>query len=380
VVATPRVSVIVPLYNLGRYVAAAIESVLTQTLPPTAVEIVVVDDGSTDGGGDVARRYEPRVRVLRQENRGLSAARNAGIRASRAPLLAFLDADDQFLPDKLSAQLAVFDAQPDVGLVYTGVRHVDESGALLPQRGWARDEGDVFPRLVLGNLIHPLVALVRRAPVERAGGFDETLTSVEDWDLWLRISRPGLRWAVVDRALADYRVRADAMHQNAGRMIANCLRVLDKVFADPTLPASVVALKPLAYHRAYLTAACDHYRSGDLVGGARWFQAAALARPAFLTEPRSLALFCRWLLPTGFQAGPVVIAELPRLSATLRDALHQLFATPDLAEPVARLRWRARLTYALALWPLVRKRARALLGRQQLATLGAPLREHAAGR
>jgi glycosyltransferase involved in cell wall biosynthesis len=362
----PRVSVVIPLYNLRRFVAEAIESALAQTLPADVVEIVVIDDGSTDGSSEIARRYVPRIRYVRQENRGLSAARNAGIRESTAPLLAFLDADDRLLPEKLASQLDVFERHPDVGLVYSGVRHVDETGRLLPQQGWAKDEGDVFPRLVLGNLIHPLVAVVRREPVERAGGFDETLTSAEDWDLWLRISRIGLRWRCVDRALADYRIRADAMHQNAGRMVANCLRVLDKCFADPTLPDDIQRLKPLAYQRAYLVAACDHYRGGDRAGGARWFHAAAAVRPAFLTEPQSLGLFCRWMLPLGSQTRAVVASDLPRLAGELRAALGELFATPGLEPELARLRWRARVAYLLAMVPLLRKRARAALRRREL--------------
>src|SRR5690242_10367772 len=96
----PRVSVVLPLHDLRDYVGQAVESVLAQTVPADDVEIVVIDDGSRDGGGEVARSYAPRVRVVRQDNRGLSAARNAGIALTGAPLIAFLDADDRFLPDK----------------------------------------------------------------------------------------------------------------------------------------------------------------------------------------------------------------------------------------------------------------------------------------
>src|SRR5207249_5665470 len=109
----PRVSVIVPLYNLREFVGDAIESVLAQTLPAHQLELIVVDDGSTDGGAEVVRHFVPPVRYLRQENRGLSAARNTGIRAARAPFLAFLDADDRLLPDKLAAQLEVFSPRPE---------------------------------------------------------------------------------------------------------------------------------------------------------------------------------------------------------------------------------------------------------------------------
>jgi glycosyl transferase family 2 len=368
---SPRVAVVIPVYNLARFVGEAIESVLAQTLPPDQLEIVVVDDGSTDDSAAVVARYEPRVRVVRQANRGLAAARNAGIRASSAPWLTFLDADDRVLPEKLAAQLALADARPDVGLVYTGVIHVDEDGRPLPQRGWATFEGDVLPRLVLGNLIHPLVALVRRADVDAVGGFDETLRGrgAEDWDLWLRVSLRGVRWGLVDRPLAEYRVRTDGMHQHAGGMAENRIAVLDKLFALPALPDDIRDLRPLAYRRAALTSACEHYAGGDRTGGARWFRAAADAEPGFLTDPEALAHFCRGLLPIGHQRGALLLADLPRLSGILRAALAELFAAPDLPPAVATLRWRSRVAYWQAMLPLLRKRtAERLRGRLRTAT------------
>ncbi len=356
---SPRVAVIIPLFNLRNFIDDAVESALGQTLPPSEVEIVVVDDGSTDGGGEIARRHEPRVRCLRQENRGLSAARNRGIRDTRAPFLAFLDADDRMLSGQLAAQLAAFDAHPDLGLVYTGFRYVDDAGRPLPQRGWSRYAGDLVPRLLEGNVIHPVQAMVRREPVERAGGFDETLTSAEDWDLWLRLSRRGLVWGYVDQPLAEYRVRTDAMHGNAGRMCENRLRVLDKVFADPELPADLARSRSLAYHVAYLVAACDHFRAGDQAAGNRWFRAAVDLRPALVTDPESLRRFCRWLLPLGYQRTTVMVAEWRHLWRILRGALGDLFDAPDLRADIARLRWPARLASWRAVAPLVRKRVTA---------------------
>jgi hypothetical protein len=360
----PRVSVVVPLYNLRSWVAEAIDSVLAQTLAADEVEIVVVDDGSTDGGGEVVAGYSARVRLVRQENRGLPAARNAGIRVSRAPFVAFLDADDRILPEKLAAQLAVFEERPGTAVVYTGSRYIDETGRPCPQKGWTRVEGDVLPLLVLGNLVHPHQPLLRRADLERVGGFDEQLTSAEDWDLWLRLARQGGPWACVDRPLAEYRVRHDAMHQNVARMAEQCLRVLDKLFADPDLPAAIVAMKPLAYQRRYLTAACDHYRIGERAAGARWLREAAVIDPAFLTDVEALRQLCRKLLPLGRQRGSEMVAELPALAALLRTALNDLFAAPDLEPHVARLRWRSRLATWSALLPLARKRATLRLTRR----------------
>jgi hypothetical protein len=349
-------SVIIPVFNLRTYLAEAIESVLAQTLARDDVEIVVVDDGSTDGSAEVARAFLPRIRYVAQENRGLSAARNAGIRASRAPALAFLDADDRFLPDKLAASLALLAKRPEVGIVYSGVSYIDAAGAPLPDRGSIRRDGDLLPDLLLGNLIHPNAAVVRRELVEAAGGFDETLTSLEDWDLWLRLSRRGTRWACVPRPLAEYRIRPDAMHQNHARMADNALRVLDKFFADPTLPPEIAARRPLAYQHAHLIAAADAYRTGDRTAGAAWFRRAAEGRPELLGEPRSLRRFCRLLLPPEAQGADAEAAEATRLARALRVALHDLFATPDLPAPVARQRHRARVAYGLTFLHLVRRR------------------------
>jgi hypothetical protein len=358
----PRVSVVIPVFNLRTFLPEAIESVLAQTVPADVLETVVVDDGSTDGSGEVAARYAPRVRLLRQPNRGLPAARNAGLRATAAPFLTFLDADDRLLPEKLATELAVLDAHPETGLVYSGWHFIDETGRRLPQRGWSREEGDVLPRLVLGNLIHPHAALVRREAVERAGGFDERLTSVEDWDLWLRLSRAGLRWRLVDRPLAEYRIRPGAMHENAARMLENRLHVLDRFFADPALPPSVAALRPQAYQNAYLAAACDHYRAGTRAPGASAFRAAVAARPAIVTDPRGLRLICRWLLPLGSQSEASVAARAGELAATLRLMLADLFAAGAPGAEVARLRWQVRVAWWRTLARLRRKQALTTLG------------------
>jgi hypothetical protein len=278
----------------------------------------------------------------------------------------FLDADDRILPEKLAEQLAVFRVRPEVGLVYTGVRYIDVDGAPLPQRGWARLEGEALPHLVVSNRFPPHSPLVSREVLEQVGGFDEGMVAfgrgAEDWDLWLRIARRGVPFACVDRPLAEYRVRPDAMHQDPAPMTASSLRVLDKAFGDPALPAEIAALRPLAYQRAYLVAAGDYYRVGDRAAGSRWFRAAVRERPELVTEFESLAEFCRSLLPLGYQRGTIMAAEWRRLARTLRTALTDLFADSALDEEVSRLRWPAERAFWRAVLPLAARRAKVALG------------------
>jgi cellulose synthase/poly-beta-1,6-N-acetylglucosamine synthase-like glycosyltransferase len=353
----PRVSVVITLYNLRAFVAEAIDSVWAQTLPRGAVEAIVVDDGSTDGGDAVARAHG--ARVLRQANRGLPAARNAGLAAARAPFVVFLDADDRLGPEMLAEVLATFERRPDVGLVYTGVQCIDLRGAPLPQRGWPRVEGDLLTRLVLGNVFPVHAAVVRRDVVVAIGGFDEALAAAEDWDLWLRLARTGVRWVCLDRALAEYRIRPGAMHEDPARMAASCRRVLDKVFADPELSGAVRAQRPLAYQDLHLRAAAAYYRAGDEAAGAREFRAAVAARPALLAEPDALERFCRLLLPLGYQTGTLMTARWRQLARILRAALSAALADPEHAS----LRWRAELAYWRVLRPLVQRRVKAALAR-----------------
>jgi glycosyltransferase involved in cell wall biosynthesis len=365
----PRVSVVIPVYNMREWLGQAIDSALAQTVP---VDVVVVDDGSTDDSGAVAATYGARVRYVRQENRGLSAARNRGIVESTGELLQFLDADDRLLPEKVATTLAVFDADRGAGLVYSGCRFVDEADRVLPQHGWSRDEGAVLPRLVLGNLINPHCAIVRRELVERAGGFDESLTSVEDWDLWLRMTRDGALWRCIDRPLAEYRVRAAGMHQNVARMLQNRLRVLDKLFADDFLPDAVLALRPRAYQNAWLIAACLHYANGERLAGAGAFRQAVLARPALLTERESLRLMSRWCLPLGHQRDAEVVAQWRPITATLRHMIGDLFATPDLEPAVRALRGPARRALWATIARLGRKHAVAAFGGGRATTSQGP--------
>jgi glycosyltransferase involved in cell wall biosynthesis len=220
------VSVIIPTYNSAHFIEDAINGALSQTYPH--VEIVVVDDGSTDNLHEVLKQYEDKLRLIVQENRGLSAARNTGIRSSTGEYLAFLDADDFWKPEKLALQMEVFKRESSVGVVYTGVMDVDASGAPLQYKECTQ-RGSILDQLLENNCLVASASAVKRECFEKVGFFDEQLTASEDWDLWLRIA-PYYGIDFVDRPLTCYRLHSQNMHKDASRMERNILRVLDKAF------------------------------------------------------------------------------------------------------------------------------------------------------
>ncbi|MFO7607543.1 MAG: glycosyltransferase family A protein [Desulfurivibrionaceae bacterium] len=182
------VSVIIPTYNRENLLGRAIDSVLQQTGSGPDFELLVIDDGSTDATDELVASYGNAVRYLYQDNLGAAAARNTGIRAARFELLAFLDSDDCFAPEKLAVQAAAMAAQPE----YL-VSHTDEvwyrHGRLLNQKNkHAREGGFIFPRCLELCVVGMSTAMVRRELFDMAGLFDESLVCCEDYDFWLRVS------------------------------------------------------------------------------------------------------------------------------------------------------------------------------------------------
>jgi glycosyltransferase involved in cell wall biosynthesis len=230
--ALAEVSIVVAAYNQAPLLAQAIDSVRAQTFADW--ELVVVDDGSTDDTPEVVARRadDPRIVYVRQARAERCVARNRGIAASTGRLVAFLDADDLWRPEKLARQVAALAAEPAAGLCYTIARFVDAAGRPLPIRKPARPlAGDAFACLMRGNVLILASVVVRRACLDEAGGFDPALAryGCEDWDLWLGIARRH-PVAVVDEELTLYR-RHDA---NTGweRVLAGALMVVDRWYAD----------------------------------------------------------------------------------------------------------------------------------------------------
>lgn len=229
---TPKVSVVIPSYNCAPYLPETVESVLAQTY--TDFELIVVDDGSTDETLEVLKPYENRIRLHSQANRGASAARNSGVKIATGELVAFLDADDVWLPEKLAMQVKVFEREPDIGVCFTNYLEFgdadeehgfDEGGGKLyriPRRAIGDDayvitSPSLFEEFLLygANPCWTSTVVVRRKCLDLVGLFDERYVkpSVEDTQLWLRLAKY-FPFGYVDRILAKRRVRKARYYVN----------------------------------------------------------------------------------------------------------------------------------------------------------------------
>lgn len=184
---TPEVSVIIPTYNRRAMLLEAIDSVLAQSNP--AFELIVVDDGSTDGTGETEqlRRLAETIRVERIDHRGPAAARNRGVAIARAPLVAFLDSDDLWSPAKLERQLAFMRDNPGCAISQTGEIWIRNGRRVNPGRRHRKRAGDIFIDSLRTCLIGMSSVMMRTDLFRSSGGFDEHMTAAEDYDLWLRI-------------------------------------------------------------------------------------------------------------------------------------------------------------------------------------------------
>jgi SAM-dependent methyltransferase len=221
----PLVSIVVVCYNQAHYLAEAIDSAIAQRYP--SVEILVIDDGSTDDTAKVAAGYAA-VRYVHQRNRGLAAARNTGLRMSSGQYIVFLDADDKLLPDAVQAGIDCFREFPDSAFVSGRYRNIFSDGSPAPTDAPQEVGSDHYGHLLEGNYIgmHATV-LYRRETIEAAGGFSESLRACEDYELYLRIAR---RWSIrMHPALtAEYRQHDTNMSKNRMMMLRSVLHVLKR--------------------------------------------------------------------------------------------------------------------------------------------------------
>jgi glycosyltransferase involved in cell wall biosynthesis len=202
---SPKVSVIIPTHNYAHFLPDALESAVEQTYRD--LEILVIDDASRDNTAEVVEPFLRDARVLyrRIEHSGLSGARNAGIRLSTGSLIALLDADDIWQPDKLERQVALFDGRPQVGVVYSRRELMDPERQPLAYLQPPLFRGRILEPMFLNNFVCASSAVIRRSVIDAVGFFDVTLKMAEDYDMWLRVASR-YEFDYVDQPLVRYRV------------------------------------------------------------------------------------------------------------------------------------------------------------------------------
>ncbi len=328
----PLVSVIIPCFNTAAFLSKAVQSVLAQTMPD--MELIVVDDGSTDSTAAVVHSFsDQRITYIYQENQGLASARNTGLRAARGEYIAFLDADDWFLPPKLERQSAYLAQAPEIGLVASGYFFANEAGDRLYQvEPWLARPTLELSTWLMGCPVTVHSVLVRRAWLARVDGFDAALHRLEDWDLWLRLAYANCRMAWLPEIVCAYRMHTGQMVRNVSQQRDVAQIVLDKFFGQPGLPPEIQIQRSAAYAQLYLRAACREYGAGAVESACGDLAQALAIEPALLGKDGEplLSLILGWV------GNPVVgeahsylksfFAHLPPAAASLHHFRRQTLA------------------------------------------------------
>lgn len=236
----PSVSIVIAAYNATAYIGETLDSVLSQTF--TDYEVIVVNDGSKDGDEleRILKSHALPVVYISQQNKGVSAARNAGIKVAKGHFYAQLDADDQWEPDYLAVQVGFLTEHPDVVLVYpNAIIFGDSAGVGLEYMKLCPSEGEVsFESLIEERCVILTCVTARMDVIKSVGMFDETLRSCEDFDLWLRIVKSGGRIAYHRQVLARYRRHEGSLSSDRVWMTTNLLAVMEKTAKRLDLTAS----------------------------------------------------------------------------------------------------------------------------------------------
>ena len=239
----PMVSVVIPTYNNAQFLPEALDSLLSQTF--RSLELIVVDDGSTDDTVDVLKPYAGLLRYIRKENGGPASARNAGIKHARGELIAFQDADDTWLPEKLQLQVDYLREHPEVGVVFSGsvffgteTRQSD----CLKQR-FNVNSGMMFDRLLHDHFVGMSSVVIRRSCLDEIGLFDESLIGAEDYNLYLRLARK-FQFGFLEDRLIMKRLHDGNLSNNLEQMLKDEITNLQKIaalFPDANIPTTKLA-------------------------------------------------------------------------------------------------------------------------------------------
>jgi glycosyltransferase involved in cell wall biosynthesis len=242
---SPQLTVVIPVYNRGLLIEKTVASVLAQDIRPEELEIIIIDDGSTDQTPQIVDELygdHPQIRIFHIENGGVAQARNFGLEKARGEFLAFLDHDDLWMPQKLRLQCEKMKANPHVGVVYCNWLAVNENGEAMPliyqhsqQSWWKPKEGKAYPWVLMPHplefLRNPILSmsypLVRSQLLRDIGGFDVEMVPSDDWDLWIRLSQI-TQFAYVPQVLAHYVHHDNQQHNDLRKAYLSWLALCRK--------------------------------------------------------------------------------------------------------------------------------------------------------
>jgi glycosyltransferase involved in cell wall biosynthesis len=292
------VSVIIPTFNSGQYIKAALESVFNQTYKN--IEVIVVDDGSTDNTRVVLEAFMKQIKYIYKENGGPASARNRGVKEAKGEFIAFLDADDMWLPEKIELQFGVFVKDQRIGLVSCNHHQIDEKGQILEESKHIHylSQKVLFNVLLVKNVVSGgSNAIIKKECFDKVGLFDEHLHGTEDWDMWLRIAKY-YDVKFVEQPLVKIMVRQNSISgtTNADKMLENELRVLDKLFNSKDIKFNWY-LKNRSYCYRYFCAAWAFWDARERSKAKKYILKSLFTNPFyFITNKDCLALLAKIFL------------------------------------------------------------------------------------
>ncbi len=244
----PAISVIIPVYNGEKTIKETIESVLNQTF--TDFELIIINDGSQDDTLDIVGQIQDaRIKVFSYSNSGVNASRNRGFQLASGEFITFLDDDDLWTADKLEAQYKALQNNSQAGVAISWTDWIDESGKIIGRGGYVTWEGDALARMLLNDFVESgSNALIRKQALIEVGGFDESLTHAEDWDMWLRLAAR-YHYTTVPKVQILYRIAANSVSSNVVKMEQGSLQVLERAYANA--PESIQHLKQVSFANRY---------------------------------------------------------------------------------------------------------------------------------
>lgn len=238
----PKISIVIPCYNQAEYLDDCFQSLFKQQFE--FWEAILVDDGSTDQTESLGRAFakkEPRIQYIKQMNKGLSAARNVGMKIAKGEFLLFLDSDDWLEPNCLKSFADFIPSYPEVKLFRCGYAYRDKPGGRVFHSHLPSSDGNTYPRVLTQNIGPCHSILIRRSFAEKFGGFDQSLKSCEDWDFWIRAGKMGVRIQSISEVLVGYRYVPNSMSRNPLVMYDSLSEVSRRAGAlDPRLPKEAI--------------------------------------------------------------------------------------------------------------------------------------------